>query len=110
MKNYDKFIYKYKVREINTEEEHDFMDMHSYGYNYNHLTKQTYYSPRSIRTEICTIKIERHWLDTLIENDIRFEEFVLEQRKEEYVRYTKPAVKAAYDKYKLLFSNVERLI
>jgi hypothetical protein len=102
MSYYDTFISKYNVRDLKIDEEYQTMDIHNYGYSYNHLTQQPYISPRYVTSQLCTIKMEKHSLERLMENDLRFEELTFEQRKEEYVRLKKPAVKAAYDKYKLL--------
>jgi hypothetical protein len=102
MNYYDNFISKYNIRDLNIDEEYKSIDIDKYGYSYNQLTQQPYYAPRYVTSQICTVKIERQSLEHLMENDKRHEELVFEQRKEEYIRYNKPAVKAAYDKYKLL--------
>jgi len=98
MNHLDSFYSKYNIRDLNIDEEYKSIDIFSHGYNYN----QSYYSPRYVTSQICTVKIERRSLEQLIENDKRHEELVFEKRREEYIRHNKPAVKAAYDKYKLL--------
>jgi hypothetical protein len=102
MNHLNPFYSKYNILEINMDEEHKSVDFHNYGYNYNQLTQQQYFAPRYVTNQICTVKIERQSLEHLMETDLRFEQLIFEQRKEEYIRYNKPAVKAAYDKYKLL--------
>ena len=99
MSHYDTFISKYNIRDLNMDEEYKSIDVGKYGYSYNHLTQQSY---RIVTSQICTVKIERQSLEHLMENDKRHEELVFEKRREDYIRHTKPAVKAAYDKYKLL--------
>ena len=86
------FAHRYGIRNIRVSREYDRMD---YGYS---TKNYSYYN----REETLEIEIPRSRFENLAEIDSGFTRMYQDQRDEAYMRRMHPAIKDAYDKYKML--------
>ena len=89
---YDNFANKYGIRSINVNH-HKEMD---FDY-YNH--KASYYADRE---ETLDIEMNRRTFEYLVQVDEEYTRMWQDQRDEMYMRKEHPAVKEAYEKYRML--------
>lgn len=88
---YDNFASKYGIKSINVNRHHK--DINYYG------GTASYYSDRE---ETLDIEMSRRAFDYLIQLDEEYTKMWQDERDERYMRKEYPAIKEAYDKYRLL--------
>lgn len=91
-KPYDDFINKYGIRSINVSRG-DYRNIDYYN------TKASYYADRE---EMFDIEMNRHSFENLVEMDRYAQETYQKQRYEAGLRNQHPAIKEAYEKYRML--------
>ena len=87
------FANRYGIRNIRVSRGYDRID---YGYSTNNYS---YYSDRE---ETIDMEIPRRSFEHLVDTDREFNKIYQDQRDEAYMRRQYPAIKDAYDKYKML--------
>lgn len=96
---FNEFSWRYDIRRMATKRPYHHRDYH----NDYHKTYATFASEQiSHRDEIIEMEIPIHALEYLIDNDRKFSQAHKDQRDEEYMRKTHPAISDAYDKYRML--------
>lgn len=90
---YDDFINRYSVRNIQLNNDHSYRKFDYYN------RTASYYDPRD---ETVDIELHRSAFDQLVRLDRRFDDLTMEYRDEAYMRSKHPALKDAYDKYRML--------
>ena len=88
---YDNFINKYGIRSINVNRSYD-------KFNYSGGTA-SYYNDRE---EIFDIEMDRRTFDYIVSMDEEHDRMWQVQREEMFLRNEHPAIKEAYDKYRML--------
>lgn len=90
------FINRYRIRHVRVNREHETIN---YGYNYGYNQTASYYTTRE---EIVEMEIPRSGFEELVRVDRKLEDWSREEGEEAYMRRHHPAIKEAYDKYRML--------
>jgi hypothetical protein len=91
------FINRYGIKHVRVSREYDRIDYDRfYSYNSPSVSYSTH------REEIIEMEIPRSGFEELVNIDRKIHDWVQEERDEEYLRRQYPALKEAYDKYKML--------
>jgi hypothetical protein len=92
--DYDDFINRFSVRNIQVNRDRGYRRV-DYGYN----KSVDYYDARD---ETIDIEIPRHGFEDLVRLNRKFDDWSREAGDEAYMRRQYPAIKEAYEKYKML--------
>ena len=90
------FINKYRIKHVRVSREYDRIDYNSYNYNSPSISYTTN------REEYVEMELPRSAFETLVNIDRKIDNWVQEERDEEYLRKHHPAVAEAYSKYCML--------
>lgn len=88
------FINKYRIKHVRVTKDYHSID---YGYSYN-TPSLSYYN----REEYVEMELPRSAFEELANIDRKIHSWIQEERDEEYLRRHHPAIKEAYDKYRML--------
>jgi hypothetical protein len=94
MNNYNDFMKRFNVRHVQVVRDRKF-DTINYGYNQT----ASYYADRE---ELIEMELPRSGFEQLVEANRDNNRMWQDQREESYMRRQHPALKEAYDKYKML--------
>ena len=89
------FINRYRIKHVRVSRDYHNID---YGYNYN--TPSLSYTTN--REEYIEMELPRSAFEELSNLDRKFDDMIMEHRDEAYMRRQYPALKDAYDKYRML--------
>lgn len=90
-KPYDNFMNKYGIRSINVSRDYRKIDYYN--------TNASYYADRE---EMFDIEMGRRSFEHLVEVDNLYTKMWQDERDERYMRKEHPAIKEAYEKYRML--------
>jgi hypothetical protein len=88
---YNEFLNKYRIRNVRVHRDYDRID-----YGFGPANNYTY------RDETIDIELPRSGFENLIDIDRDFTKMWQDERDEAYMRKEHPAIKEAYDKYRML--------
>ena len=88
---YGEFVNRYKVKDIQVSRDRRNIDYYN--------TTASYYADRE---EIVEMEMPRSSFERLVNIDYDFDKMWCEQRDEMYMRKEHPAIKEAYEKYRML--------
>lgn len=91
------FINRYRIKHVRVSRDYDRFDRMYYNYNTTSLSYVT--TPRE---EIIEMEIPRSGFIELARVDSKLEDWCREEGEEAYMRRKHPALKEAYDKYRML--------
>lgn len=94
--DYDEFINRFNVRNIQVNRERGYRNIDTYG---NYGRSSSYYDDRE---ETIDIEIPRSGFEDLVRLNRRFDDIADEANTEAYLRRQHPAVAEAYSKYRML--------
>ena len=95
MSDYTVFVKRFNISHVRVLRDRDYQTI-DYGYN---RTAQYYTSNRE---EIIEMEIPRSGFEELVRVDSKLEDWCREEDEEAYMRRKHPALKEAYDKYRML--------
>ena len=94
MSDYDDFISKYRVKNVQVSRDRDYQTF-NYGWN----KTASYYTDRE---EVIEMELPRSGFEQLVKLDHEYDHIWQDQRDEAYMRRTHPAIEEAYNKYRML--------
>jgi hypothetical protein len=97
MNDYDDFINRFSVRNIEVSREPKYSSIHSY------YSTATYYD-HDHREQIIDIEINRSGFEELVRLNRKFDNWSREARAEEYLRRQHPTLNEVYEKYQMLLA------
>ena len=89
------FINRYRIKHIRVSREYDRIDYNSYNYNSPSLSYTN-------REEIIEMEIPRSGFEELTRLDNKYDDWTRAAGEEAYMRRQHPALREAYDKYRML--------